>query len=583
MFTQKQKELITQVPEKKATNAFVKVGKKRAVTTTALGNGAVKVTTTGNDFVDQFAKASAYKAPRSYADIEKDMQLLWSQDEKKTIQLTLYLRMISRVTQIAEGIETETTQRGQGLKHEGIMRMIWLAVNHPDAFWTNIVLLTAVGSWKDIIQMLSIDLQYNGWEGRKLDWDEMGKYILAGLENSHTSELLKKYLPAIRANKKCTTLESQADNMIAKWICYLLFGSKESFMEARKPISFGDGREYYNSNASTYKKYRQLKASGTAHSWQQLISRKELLKIDFNTIHGRALAQIVSGKFLKNAGLEERYQKWIESKPVAKYTGYVYELLAPVKTGYHNAALKAYQEMTINKQFLGMIETAKKGMKEGDSGLLVVVDSSSSMTSIVPGTRVSAYSVAKAMALYFSYLLKGPFENCFMEFADNSKLIEWKGSTPVQKLQNDRCEAYGGTNFQSVAKEFVRIKSSGVPESDFPSGILALSDGCFNHAGTNTSNFKELMRNLKQAGFSKDYLDKFKVILWDIPNTYYGGKTSQAFEEFADCPNLFHVGGLDPAVVAFITGTTHQTSTPKNSEELFEAAMDQEILQLVEL
>ena len=49
-----------------------------------------------------------------------------------------------------------------------------------------------------------------------------------------------------------------------------------------------------------------------------------------------------------------------------------------------------------------MIEVAKNGMVDGDSGLLVVVDSSSSMTGQVPGTKVSAYSVAKAMALYFS-------------------------------------------------------------------------------------------------------------------------------------------------------------------------------------
>ena len=84
-------------------------------------------------------------------------------------------------------------------------------------------------------------------------------------------------------------------------------------------------------------------------------------------------------------------------------------------------------------------------------------------------------------------------------------------------------------------------------------------------------------------GFSQKYVDNFKVILWDIPNGYYGGKSQTAFEEFADCPNLFHISGLDGSAVAFITGVEGQITTPKNSEELFLAAMNQEVLNMLEV
>ena len=41
------------------------------------------------------------------------------------------------------------------------------------------------------------------------------------------------------------------------------------------------------------------------------------------------------------------------------------------------------------------------------------------------------------------------------------------------------------------------------------------------------------------------------------------------------------MSGFDGSGIAFLTGTTKQESTPKNAEELFEAAMDQEILNLI--
>lgn len=562
MFNSKLKQLIGNTQTTSVdTNTFLKQGYKQSAKTKSFGNGAVKFITTGNDFVDQFGKVSQYKAQRPFQEISKDTQLLWSQNKFMALCFIFYIRIITRKVTLSDGKCTKTTQRGQGLKHEGIFRMMWVALNDPEVFWKNIPLFISIGSWKDIIAMLSYDLQYNGWKNRVLDWDSFGKLILAGLENSNTTNLVKKYLPQIKANKQCKTLEAQADNIIAKWLCSLLFGAKEN--------QYG-----------FYKQYRKMKVSGTAHKWQQLISRGQHNLIDFNTVHGRALAQLVSGKYLKNQHLEEVYEKWIMNKPVAKYTGYVYELLSPVKNGYDNVNLKRYQKETINKQFYGLIETAKQGMLPNDSGLMVVVDTSSSMTSNVPGTKMSSYDVAKSMALYFSYLLKGVFSKSWMEFNDSAVLKKWAGNNPVDNLQNDNSEAYGSTNFQSVTKLFVSLFKKGVPISDFPKGILCLSDGCFNHAGGNKTNREKMLKVFEKEGFPKDYINNFKIILWDIPNSYYGTPQT-TFEEFADAPNLFHISGLDGSAVAFITGVEAQKYEPKTNEELFAAAMNQEIMGLL--
>lgn len=555
-----------------AKNMFVQEAMK-ASNETLSGNGALKYSTSGNGFVDNFASISKFKEPRTYAEVAKDMQYLWSLDPILTVKLALYIRLITRKSQVVgpdKTVETmEEVQRGQGLRNEGIMRMLWLAINHPNSFKANLPLFIAAGSWKDIITMMNLDLQYHGWDGRQLDWGFLRGVLQAGLINPNTTHLVRKYLPTIRTTSKCKTLESQADTIIGRWFARSMFPDMD--------------------NAQSYKQYRKLKSEGTAHSWQQLISKQLYDRINFDRIAGRALALLVGSKFLQNHNLVEKYSKWIEGKPTAKFTGFVFELFKPLGNGYRLNHIEPYKESTINAQFAQLVKTGKEGVNT-NSKLLVVRDTSSSMTSIACGCTMSSYDIGKAMALYFSEFLTGPFANSFVEFTDTCKLHQWQGRTPVDKYINDRCEAYGGTNFQSVIDLFIRMKNQGVPEQDFPTGILCVSDGEFNppnnwgrRENTATStNFNVAIRKLREAGFSKEYVDNFKIILWDIPNGYYGNPETK-FEDFADAPNFFYMSGYDPSAVAFILGTGEFKSTPRNAEELFAAAMDQELLNRVSI
>lgn len=545
-------------------NAFVREGLKESSKTVS-GNGALKYSTSGDAFVDNFALIANFKAPRDYAEVSKDMYKLWSINPKKCLQLAVYIRLITRETQIALPGETVTldVQRGQGLKNEGIMRMLWLAIHHKPTFMANMPYFIAAGSWKDVFEMMSLDLQYHGWKGRKLDWNFMRNTILSGLANPSTSELVKKYLPTIRSVKECKTVESQARTIIGQYLASCIYGKKKS-------------KEKESDSRAAQRKYRRIKRSGTAHKWQQLISQKNLLELDFNTIHGRALSLLVGSKFLKNHGLIEKYQKWIASKPVAKYTGYVFELFQPLGNSYRINRLPEYQEMTINKQFDGLVETGKQNLRP-DNKLLVVRDISSSMTSCGRGTNMSAYAIAKSMALYFSAMFDGPFKDAYATFSDTCKLCKWQGKTAIEKWANDTDSNFGSINFQAVAEMLVKIRKN-VPESEFPTGVLCISDGDFNWCGVNESNFNKFRKTLLSGGFSKDFVENFKLILWDIPNSYYGNSTRAKFEDFADAPNNFYISGYDPAAVAFIMGTEQRQVTPKNASELFIAAMDQDLL-----
>lgn len=526
-------------------NLFVKQALKVSSETTSQ-EGAKKYSTSGLAFVDNFAAAATFKEPRSFEAVAKDMQILWNTDAKLCVKLAVYLRLITRKSQLDSG-EKLDTQKGQGLKHEGIMRMLWLALNQPKTFKVNFPIFITAGSWKDVIQMLNLDLQYHGWQDKKLDWNFFYLAISAGLTNSNTSELVRKYLPTIRTNKKCTTLEAQADTLIGRWLARKLNPTLKK--------------------EQAFKVYRKLKAEGTAHVWQQLISKQLYQAINFDSIAGRALSLLVGSRFLENHGLVNKYQVWIESKQIVKYTGYVYELFADVESHI----VPDYQISTINAQFKKLVQ--EQPLK---SKLLVVRDTSGSMTTKAIGCNVTSHCIAKSMALYFSEFLTGAFANTYAEFAGTCKLNQWQGKTPFEKYVNDTSESYGGTNFQSVIDLFIRLKEDGVPESDFPEGILCLSDGEFSRRKYNDStNFQQAIQRLREAEFSEDYVNNFKIILWDIPNTYYGNSVQVKFEDFADAPNFFYMSGYDASCISFII---EGKTPPRNAAELFDKAMQQELL-----
>ena len=526
----------------------------KASSETLSNEKALKYTTTTDDFVDNFAAISHFKAPRTYEEVAKDMSLLWSQNPLLCLKLAVYIRLITRKTKLLSSDVLEV-QKGQGLKNEGILRMYWIAINHPKTFKANIYYFISAGSWKDIFKMLSLDLN-NGWDNRKLDWNFLYTVILAGLQNPETTHLVRKYLPTIRTNKKCKTEESVNNTIIGRWLARKFFACVDKY--------------------AAYRLYRQYKSEGVAHQWQQLISKQLYDSINFDKIAGRALALLVGSKFLENHNLDEKYSEWIKSKPVAKFTGYVFELFAPLNNGTH---IEKYKEDTINAQFRQLIENDKNNPY---SSLLVVRDTSGSMTAKAIGCNVSSFNIAKSMALYFSEFLTGEFTGTFAEFSNECVLHTWKGNTPVDKYLNDRCEDYGGTNFQSVIDMLISIKERGVAEKDFPSGILCISDGEFQLCYTNTlTNFQLAIKRLRDAGFSEDYVNNFKIILWDIPNDYYHGYPQVKFEDFAEAPNFFYLSGYDPSVISFLLGNSK--TAPKNAKELFLAAMDQSLLNMLKI
>lgn len=547
-------------------------------------NGSDKYTTTGNLFLDDFAKLSLYKAPRDLDDIFATMDKLWTHDPLRTLQMTVFLRLITRKTVLFTG-QKLSTQRGQGLKHEFIGRILWLAYMQPKTFENNLEYFIVAGSWKDMFDLMRYDLMYNGKQHPMLNWSYMLAFIKAGLADESQTNLVKKYLPQIKCASQCKTLQQQANSVIGRRIARTLFGNPKDEKE----------------KAFIYREYRKIKTSGTAHDWQKKIAKGDFLNINWDTVAGRALQRLVNSKFLENHGLEEIFGQWMLNQDTAKFTGYAYELFKDAGYGgvsISNLYPKLYQKELVNKQFNQLIDVAKQDMNR-QTGFIVALDVSGSMTSKAPGTNRSAYSVGRAMALYFSELLQGPFAHTYLAFSNTVVIDSFSGKTPIDKYYNsykkyDACN----TNFFQIAQLFGSLKKKGYLEKEFPTGIICISDGEFDrptndwntdgsldwrvrNTATRETVFEAFKNYLRTHGFSQEYVDNFKMVLWDVPSYYYSGKPTVKFEALADTPNIFHMSGYDPAGIAFLTGTAQVQSIPKTPEELFETAMQQELIQLL--
>lgn len=122
------------------------------------------------------------------------------------------------------------------------------------------------------------------------------------------------------------------------------------------------------------------------------------------------------------------------------------------------------------------------------------------------------------------------------------------------------------------------MKKSGIPESDFPRGILCISDSEFNPTQLGRTNVDQARASLRSAGFSEDYVRDFVIVLWNLQSRFYGSDTGSKFETHGEVQNVFYFSGYSASVVSFLTGEEIKTAS-----DLFEVAMDQELLNRIEI
>lgn len=517
-------------------------------------NGAVSYKSTGSVLVDQFGKAANYRG-RDINAVFKEQEALWIENPEQALRFPFYLRMVTRKVKVNNDNVTEKVQKGQGVRDEAFKRLLWIAVNQPDSFYKNIWALPLVGSWKDLWTLMFYDITL---KTNAINHDVIFDLINQGLKCGAHMELIKKFMPRIKTNTKCTTDWTQITNSLA--------------------------REYANYNGMAYKDYNKLKTSGTAHDFQKLICSGRYKDINWNLIPGRALSKISSQKFLSKHELEKGYTEWVLAQPTVKYTGYVYELAKEVIGGGWSPRannLPLYKKITIDKQF---DELVKKAVEDGNilGNVWCALDTSGSMTTSVVG-NITAYDICISLGVFFSTINAGAFHKNVIMFDNVSRVKQLEGGfcDMISDIVSTNT-AWGGTNFQSIVQEIVRIrkKHPEIPLKDFPKTLLVVSDMQFNPVKGNAETNYERMKAEFYEVFPKEFVDDMKFIWWQVT-----GRTQDvpATIENSGC---YFFSGFDGSIVSLLLGgeMAEKESVEKKQptmEEMINTALGQEILSYI--
>lgn len=540
-------------------NQFIRATQQK---NTQTENGALSNSTTGSELVNQFGKAGSYRG-RNIKDVWNDQaKLEGSAGFIWAIRFVLYLRIISRIIDFFGQWKTTTVQRGQGAKDESIKRFLWYAAGKPHLFVQYLPLFIACGSFRDLAMMYSIV---------KLNPKSFGGDITMYIVKFYTEHIISennamalKYMPLVQSNKKCTTPESVMRNNFAR--------------DIRQELGIND------------REMRVLKSGGAGHVWQKLISQRKFADISFNHIPGRALFLMATSKFLNNHNLREKYMAWLNTKPVAKFTGFVFELAR--KINYDQVI-----RQTLNKQFKDLLETAGKTSRNW----IVALDSSGSMLIPVKGLNVTtAMLVAKSMAVYFANLLQGAFHKTYINFAVTSSLRTLESEEFCDQFEEIR-GGVGCTNFQSVIDCLVNVRRTNntIPLSDYPNGLIVVSDMQFDPSEGYTSgvdkphgyrgsfanwlkpaqtNYETAMNKLRQV-FPSEWVDDFKIVWWDCT------ARCADFPSVNEDSGTICISGFDGAIISNLFGMNEQkeqNNVKPSMEDVVKNTLSQEILLLVE-
>lgn len=526
-------------------NSFIKDAIK-ATNASVTENGALSYKTIGTALLDQFGKAGTARG-RDMDVVWKEQEALWAENPEMALRFPFYLRMITRKSYGFDDYQAETVQRGQGARDESFKRLLWIAEFHPETFYKNLWILPLVGSWKDLWVLMTMS--------DRLDRTKFYDLIKEGINDDRFRDLVKKYLPRIRASKACVTDWAKKSNEYAK--------------------------EFARLAGWTYEDYRKFKSTGKAHEFQTYICKGLYSQIKWNTIPGKALLNLVSGDFLEKHNLEKDYVAWLDKQPVAKFNGYPFEL-GKAALGANTLAKK----MTVDKQFDNLIKSGKEDNGALKGNILCALDTSGSMSIQINGAKgVSSYDVCASLGIYFSELNTGAFHNVVAMFDNVSRIMRLNG-TFTEKLSQIRkaSTAWGGTNFQSLIDLICNLRKEKpeIPLEEFPTTLLVISDMQFNWTGEKTN--YEVAKDALCEHFPESFVENFKIVWW-----YCAGRPTGDFPSTMDDGGTYMFSGFDGSVVSLLLGGEERINpeTGKKEqpsiEDIVNDALNQEVLKLVQL
>lgn len=303
----------------------------------------------------------------------------------------------------------------------------WLAGNQYAAFLQVFSYVPEYGRWDDLLW----------WPENQLIATMVAKQLTSDLK-SDTPSLLAKWMPSENTSSKRTS------TLARKWRQALKM----------KP------KAYRQTLSICRKKIKLLEQKMSANEWGN---------IDYSKIpgqafrkHTKAFARHDHDRFSEFLNVAKKVDTTKGDKPIIKTsTLYTYEVFDLIQSG----ELEAADALWANLPDYGV------------QNALVMADVSGSM-------QGRPLSISVSLALYYAERAKGEFHNKFMTFSSNPQLVEVKGDTLREKMENIEIAEWGmSTNFNKAMDAILQAALLSKPE-EVPKVLYVISDMEFDDAQT---------------------------------------------------------------------------------------------------
>ena len=303
-------------------------------------------------------------------------------------------------------------------------------------------------------------------------------------ENEQPS-LLAKWLPSLRTHKK--------NSKVAKTLC--------------KKLDISE------------KEYRKLLSSlrTKLNIVEKNITNKE--EIVFATVPTKAMLKY---RNCFNKRYKNEYQKYLEKVATGEEkintTGlFAYEIISKLINFYGNVIDITTEE---SKLFDEMWKNQKDILKDNNSNILVVADTSGSMT--YPNKLPLSNSLG--LTIYLAERNKGIFKDYFITFSSEPKLQKITGNSIYEKVSNiDKIIA--NTDIDKVFTLILNaLKDNNSNKEECPSSIIIISDMEFDKGvlSNNGTNFNGWKKTFEEEGYTLP-----TIIFWNVATETNGMPVSR--------------------------------------------------------
>ena len=398
-------------------------GLKKEENRTFTENGCEAIKSTSNSLVDLFGSIGALRS-RTDGEIERLFSMAFAEDKLLATKMSFYSR------DIREG--------GQGERNTP--KVIWkfLAKNYPEIVKKNIENIAYFGRFDDLYCLVGTPVE-------KDMWNFVQKQVISDIKNMKANKpisLSAKWLKSCNASSAETI---KLGKLTAKNLGLSIPEYRHVLSALRAYINVTEIN--MSSNKWTDINYEQV-PSKAMNIYRKAFSRHDL--DGFSDYMGK----VTKGEAKINASTLFPYDI------TEKYLG-----MAMMWGGN----LRSYSDSL--DPVLEAQWNALPNYVEGENNILVMADVSGSMSG-----RPMATSIG--LATYFAERNKGAFQNLFMSFSDKPQLVELKGASLYEKIENViKTHWNNNTNLEAAFdKVLTTALKNNVPYEQMPKAIIVISD-----------------------------------------------------------------------------------------------------------